>query len=128
MKIEYRRINHITIAAPAGEHEKVRAFYGGVLGLKEVERPDALNKVFDLIWYEWMDVLLHIDFTPPWFKPAENRHMAVEVTNIHAVRTYLERQEAEIVEAVPMPDRERFYLLDPFGNYIEVIEMKNSHS
>jgi hypothetical protein len=25
-----------------------------------------------------------------------------------------------------MPDRERFYLLDPFGNYFELIEMKNS--
>ena len=79
MKIEYRRINHVTIAVPAGEHKKVREFYGGVLGLKEVERPDALNKVYDLIWYEWMDILLHLDFTPPWTKPAENRHVAVEV-------------------------------------------------
>jgi len=85
MKIEFRRINRITIAVPAGEHEKVRAFYGGVLGLKEVERPDALNKVYDLIWYEWMEILLHLDFTPPWIKPAENRHVAVEVTDIHSV-------------------------------------------
>jgi len=38
----------------------------------------------------------------------------------------LGRQGTEILEAVPLPDRERFYLLDPFGNYIEVIEMKNS--
>lgn len=50
MKIEYRRINHVTIAVPAGEHKKVRGFYGDVLGLKEVERPEALNKVYDLIW------------------------------------------------------------------------------
>jgi catechol 2,3-dioxygenase-like lactoylglutathione lyase family enzyme len=98
----------------------------GVLGLKEVERPAALNKVYDLIWYEWMDVLLHIDFTPPWTKPAENRHVALEVADIHSVRAYLEREGAEILEAVPMPDRERFYLLDPFGNYIELIELKNS--
>jgi cytochrome d ubiquinol oxidase subunit I len=27
MKIEYRRINHVTLAVPAGEHEKVRAFF-----------------------------------------------------------------------------------------------------
>jgi catechol 2,3-dioxygenase-like lactoylglutathione lyase family enzyme len=73
-----------------------------------------------------MDVLLHIDFSPPWFKPAENRHVAVEVKDIRSVRTYLEGQGAEIVQAVPMPDRERFYLLDPFGNYIELIELKNS--
>jgi catechol 2,3-dioxygenase-like lactoylglutathione lyase family enzyme len=124
MDIDYQRINHLTIAVPAGEHEKVRAFYGGVLGLKEVERPEALNKVYDLIWYEWMDILLHIDFTPPWIKPAENRHLAVEVKEIQTVRTYLEQQGANILEAVPMPDRERFYLLDPFGNYFELIELK----
>ncbi len=126
MKIEYRRINHVTVAAPAGGHAKVRAFYGGVLGLKEVERPGALNKVYDLIWYEWMDILLHIDFTPPWTKPAENRHVAVEVKDLPAVRAYLEQQGAEIREAVAMPDRKRFYLLDPFGNYFEIIEIKNS--
>ena len=79
-----------------------------------------------MIWYEWMEILLHLDFTPPWIKPAENRHVAVEVTDIHSVRDYLGRQGTEILEAVPLPDRERFYLLDPFGNYIEVIEMKNS--
>jgi hypothetical protein len=49
----------------------VRGLYGGLLGLKEVRRPDVLNKVYDLIWYEWMDILLHIDFSPPWAKPAE---------------------------------------------------------
>ena len=50
IKIEYRRINHVTLAMPGGEHEKVRVFYGSVLGLKEVKLPDALNKVYDLIW------------------------------------------------------------------------------
>jgi catechol 2,3-dioxygenase-like lactoylglutathione lyase family enzyme len=126
MKIKYRRINHVTLAVPAGEHEKVRAFYGGLLGLKEVERPDALNQVYDLIWYEWMDILLHIDFSPPWATPAENRHVAVEVKDLPAVRAYVERQGAKTLEAVAMPDRERFYLLDPFGNYFEIMEMKSS--
>jgi hypothetical protein len=46
MKIEYRLLNHITIAVPAGEHDKVRPFYGGVL--------------------------LHLEFTPPWARPAQN--------------------------------------------------------
>jgi len=56
----------------------------------------------------------------------KNRHVAVEVRDIRAVRAYLEREGAGILEAVPMVDRERFYLLDPFGNYIELIELKNS--
>ena len=70
--------------------------------------------------------LLHIDFTPPWTKPAENRHIALEVKDLGAVRAYLEANGVEIREAVAIPDRQRFYVLDPFGNYFEFIEMKNS--
>jgi hypothetical protein len=41
---------------PAGEHERVRTFYGGVLGLREVKRPEALGVVYDIIWYELLDM------------------------------------------------------------------------
>jgi hypothetical protein len=40
------------------------------------------------------------------------------------VRAWLESRGAEIREAVVIPDRDRFYVLDPFGNYFELIEMK----
>ena len=39
MKVNAKRINHVTIAVPAGEHEKVRAFYGDLLGLEEIPGP-----------------------------------------------------------------------------------------
>ena len=126
MKIQARKLNHITVAVPAGEHDRVRAFYGGVLGLEEIPRPDALNKVYDLMWFKFLDILLHLDFTPPWVTPAENRHIALEVEGLPAIRRYLESKAATIREAVPMPDRDRFYLLDPFGNYFELIEIKRS--
>lgn len=123
MKVNAKRINHVTIAVPAGEHEKARAFYGDLLGLEEIPRPAALNAVYDLMWFKFLDGLLHLDFTPPWVTPAENRHVAFEVENLPSIRRYLESQGATIREAVTMPDRERFYLLDPFGNYFELIEM-----
>ena len=122
--ISFRRLNHVTVAVPAGEEEKVRAFYGGVLGLKELPRNKALQDHYTLIWYELLDIQLHLDFSPPWVTPAENRHVALEVRNLAGVRTYLESKGATIREAVPMPDRDRFYLLDPFGNYFEFIEFK----
>jgi catechol 2,3-dioxygenase-like lactoylglutathione lyase family enzyme len=124
MKIKARRLNHITVAVPAGEHDQVRAFYIGVLGLEEIPRPAALNAVYDLMWFKFLDILLHLDFTPPWVTPAENRHIALEVEDLPAIRRYLESKGAAIREAVPMPDRDRFYLLDPFGNYFELLEMK----
>jgi catechol 2,3-dioxygenase-like lactoylglutathione lyase family enzyme len=125
MKLNAKRLNHITIAVPAGEHDKVREFYGEILGLEEISRPESLNAVYDLMWFKFLDILLHLDFTPPWIKPAENRHIALEVENLPAVRRYLESKQAVIREAVPIPDRDRFYLLDPFGNYFELLEMKS---
>ena len=123
MKVNAKRITHVTLAVPAGEHEKARAFYSGVLGLEEIPRPAALNAVYDLMWFRFLDILLHLDFTPPWVTPAENRHVAFEVGGLPAFRRYLEGHGATIREAVALPDRERFYLLDPFGNYFEIIEM-----
>ena len=124
MKLKVKRLNHITVAVPAGEHERVRAFYAGVLGLEEIPRPAALNAVYDLIWFKFLDILLHLDFTPPWVTPAENRHIALEVEDLPGIRRYLEGKGATIREAVPMPDRDRFYLLDPFGNYFELLELR----
>ena len=123
-KIVFKRINHVTVAVPAGEEAKVRAFYGGVLGLEEVPQDKSLQGHYMLIWYKLLDILLHLDFSPPWVTPAENHHVALEVKNLKEVRTYLESKNAEIRHAVPMPDRDRFYLIDPFGTYFEFIEMK----
>jgi catechol 2,3-dioxygenase-like lactoylglutathione lyase family enzyme len=123
-KISFRRINHVTVAVPAGGEERVRAFYGGVLGLKELPQNAALQGRYKLIWYQLLDIQLHLDFSPPWVTPAENRHLALEVNDLGKVRAYLEAKGATIREAVPMPDRVRFYLLDPFGNYFEFIEFK----
>ena len=122
--ISFRRLNHVTVAVPAGEEERVRAFYGGVLGLKELPRNQALVGHYTLIWYQLLDIQLHLDFTPPWVTPAENRHVALEVRELKKVRAYLEAKGATIREAVVMPDRDRFYVLDPFGNYFEFIEFK----
>jgi catechol 2,3-dioxygenase-like lactoylglutathione lyase family enzyme len=124
MKLKAKRINHVTLAMPAGEHDRARKFYGGLLGLEEIPRPEALNAVYDLMWFKFLDILLHLDFTQPWTTPAENRHIAMEVEDLPAWRRYLEGKGATIHEAVAMPDRDRFYLLDPFGNYFELLEMK----
>jgi len=124
MKLNAKRLNHVTIAIPAGEHVQARKFYGELLGLKEVPRPQALQGTYELIWFEFLDILLHLDLSPPWVKPAENRHVAIEIDNLPALRRYLEEKGATIREAVVIPDRDRFYLLDPFGNYFELLEMK----
>jgi len=37
------RIDHVQLAAPAGCEEAARRFFGGVLGLAEIEKPASLR-------------------------------------------------------------------------------------
>jgi catechol 2,3-dioxygenase-like lactoylglutathione lyase family enzyme len=131
MKIEFRRLHHITINAPSGEQKKIRWFYGSLLGLDEVPIPDQLGQLYEIVWFKLFDYLLHIECINNFVKPNENyengtilpgRHIALEVKNIGEVRKTLKEAQVEIREAVTLLDRDRFYILDPFGNFIEIIE------
>ena len=131
MKLSIHRLHHITINAPSGEEAKIRSFYGGILGLKEVELPSSLTSVFEIVWFEMLDYLLHVEFTHHFIHPETciekdvmlpGRHFAVEIIGIHEFRKYLEANNVVILEAVVIPDRDRFYMVDSFGIILELIE------
>lgn len=135
MAVEFHRLNHITLTAPSGEQQKIRWFYGSVLGLKEVARPDNLEELYEIIWFKLLGFLLHIEFIKNFVKPPENyengiilpgHHVALEVKNIKQVRKALEKEKVAIREAVTLPDRDRFYAQDPFGNFLEFIEFHSN--
>lgn len=130
MPFEVTRLNHITVNAPSGAQDKVQWFYGHVLGLKEIPIPKALEGVYEITWFQMCDFILHIEYTKTFVKPHRDErgvimpgnHFAVEVKNIKELRKELESKHVVIKESVPIADRERFYLVDPFDNYIEIIE------
>lgn len=133
MEIKIKRIHHLTVNAPSGEQEKVRWFYGTILGLKEIPIPKKLEGVYEIIWYELTNILLHIEFTKNYIEPREHyennvimpgRHFAIEVEKLSEIRTKFEKHQVIIREAVSLTDRDRFYAVDPFGNFIELIEFK----
>lgn len=124
------RLNHITINAPSGEQEKIRWFYHKVMGLKEITPPAKLTEIYEIIWFQLLDFLLHIEFTKNFVKPIRDEsgpimpgaHFAIEVENIKTFREELQEKGVAIKEAVTLADRDRFYLVDPFDNYIEIIQ------
>jgi len=131
MAISIRRLNHVNIGAPSGEEAKARHFYGTILGLKEVPLPSSLTDVYELVWFELLDFLLHIAFSHHFVRPVSStengvfmpgRHIAIEVKDIKDFRETMKANAVVIHEAVTMPDRDRFYIEDPFGNIIEIIE------
>jgi len=44
MNIHFKRLNHIQICILKNKEAEARTFYCGILGLKEIEKPEYLKK------------------------------------------------------------------------------------
>ncbi len=80
---------------PAGQEELARAFYGAVLGLGEVAKPETLRKRGGC-WFEAGDVRVHLGVEAS-FMPAAKAHPAFLVD----LDIMLERLAAAGIEARP---------------------------
>jgi catechol 2,3-dioxygenase-like lactoylglutathione lyase family enzyme len=116
--ITFKRIDHVQISIPKGTEDEARAFYTGVMGLKEKPKPASLMANGGL-WYQVADVELHLGIEP---EIRTRRHPAFEITDVAAARAMLE-DKVEIVEEPYIPGRTRFAFIDPFGNKIELLQM-----
>lgn len=98
----------------------MRLFYGEFLGLPEIPKPGNLAGRGG-VWFQTGNLQLHLG-VDSGFVPATKAHIAYEVNNLHAVRDRLEAAGIVIVEDEPLPGFERFYVADPFGNRVEILQ------
>jgi catechol 2,3-dioxygenase-like lactoylglutathione lyase family enzyme len=119
MKIHIKRLDHVQLCIPIGEEEKARAFYTRVLGLEEIEKPDALKPNGGL-WFKIADIQLHIGVEDVHGK--SKRHPAFEVEGLEQIREHLLENRVQVKDEIPVPGLNRFSFFDPFGNRIEFME------
>ena len=100
---------------------RARKFYGGVLSLPEVERP--ANFTTPVVWFEVGDEHIHLI---PSDRPDTQslRHFALHVDDAQAARAHLRSQGIAVEETVPIPGADRFFIRDPDGNMLELIEWR----
>ncbi len=115
-------LDHVQVAAPRtpDAEDTARAFYGGLLGLQEIEKPDSL-KPRGGVWFSAGSGQLHVGIEEP-FSPARKAHPAFTVRDLSSLRATLEAAGVSTSEAEVIPGIERFYVHDPFGNRIELME------
>jgi catechol 2,3-dioxygenase-like lactoylglutathione lyase family enzyme len=113
----------VQITVPRGAEDEARRFYGGVLGLREVEKAEAL-RVRGGFWMEIGAVQVHIGVEDGIDRSATKAHVAYEVQGLATWRKRLVTAGVEILEGVPIPGWERFEFRDPFGNRVELMEAK----
>jgi GNAT superfamily N-acetyltransferase len=111
------RLDHVQVAAPPDGENAALAFYGELLGLPELPKPERL-RARGGVWFAVGDQQLHVGIEEP-FVPARKAHPALAVPRASDLRTL-----AVDLEAAGYPvswDGPRFYVEDPFGNRLELL-------
>lgn len=120
-------IDHIQLAIPRGEEPRARAFYGDLLGLREVPKPPELAKRGGL-WFELADGRgLHLGVEEP-FLPAKKAHPGFRVTQLDALGARLHGAQCVVTWDASVPEVRRFHSADPFGNRLEFQEQPGEGS
>jgi catechol 2,3-dioxygenase-like lactoylglutathione lyase family enzyme len=112
-------IDHVQLAAPAGCEDEARRFFGGLLGLDEIEKPASLRPRGG-VWFRVGAQQLHVGVEEE-HTPARKAHPAFLVARYEELLERLRDAHVEIVDDDTIPGVRRCYASDPWGNRLELI-------
>ncbi len=112
-------IVHVQLAISPGGEAIAREFYGHVLGLRELPKPESLQDRGG-VWFQCGMQEIHCGIEDP-IAPSR-RHPAFLVDNLDELKASLEAAGTPTETDRQLPGYRRFYALDPFGNRLEFLE------
>ena len=132
-------IDHVQLTMPAGGEDAARAFYGGLLGLREVPKPGPLagrggcwfvgastgRRDGDDSAAARSSFSLHLGVEAD-FRPARKAHVALLVDDLDGLRAALDAAGATTVDDDAPIGVRRFYAFDPFGNRLELVDRRDA--
>ena len=112
-------IDHVQVAAPPGCEEAARAFYGRLLGLEELPKPEALRARGGCRFRAGAQEL-HVGVEQE-FAPARKAHPGLVVDDLATLCERLSGAGHEPeTDKETIPGAARAYVHDPFGNRLEL--------
>jgi catechol 2,3-dioxygenase-like lactoylglutathione lyase family enzyme len=123
--MQFSQIQHCSLVVQ--NLERAAAFYRDVLGLTEIEIPSTFKPAgLNVRWFRLDSQQIHI-LLGTQNQPLSQQHMALQVDDAQAARLWMKEQSIDIEEAVLIPGADRFFLRDPDGNLIEIIEWQEEY-
>jgi catechol 2,3-dioxygenase-like lactoylglutathione lyase family enzyme len=115
--LQVTQIDHVSVIIT--NLERSRRFYRDLLGLREIAKPRTFD--FTVLWFDLGNQQLHLLLRdrPDAISP---RHFALRVTDAAAARNYFRAHGLAPEETTPIPAADRFFLADPDGNRLEIIQ------
>jgi catechol 2,3-dioxygenase-like lactoylglutathione lyase family enzyme len=119
-----RRLDHVLLAMPAGGESDARKFYRDILGIPEAAKPPDLAARGGC-WFEAGEVKVHLGVETN-FAPARKAHPAFIVDDLTGLTAVLTSAGYAVAHEQPLEGYDRIFVDDPFGNRIELMEVKFS--
>ncbi len=113
-------LDHLQLAMPKDQEDSARAFYGELLGLREIAKPAELASRGG-VWFECGLLQLHLGVEEP-FVPARKAHPAIRLAGYEAFLAKLEHAGVAVRVDESVPSMRRAFVADPFGNRVELID------
>lgn len=115
--IQVTQLDHASIIIT--DVERSRRFYRDVLGLREIAKPHTFD--FVVLWFDLGNQHIHLllQGRPDALSP---RHFALRVADVKAARSHFAGLHIPIQETTPIPGADRFFIADPDGNRVEIIQ------
>jgi catechol 2,3-dioxygenase-like lactoylglutathione lyase family enzyme len=118
--MRFAHLHHVQLAIPPGGEEIAREFYGGVLGLAELAKPEAL-RARGGCWFRGGGWEIHLGVEED-FVPARKAHPGVLVEGLDDLAARLVAAGQPVDWDPHFPGHRRIYAHDGHGNRLEFLE------
>jgi catechol 2,3-dioxygenase-like lactoylglutathione lyase family enzyme len=113
-------LHHVNVAVPPELEHAAKEFYGAVLGLQQVPKPKASRQ--SGAWYQIGANQLHLSVENEDRGPLSSRHICFTVSDLKAAETRFREAGVEIIPDPRPTGASRFYVRDPGGNMLEIVQ------
>ncbi len=111
-------IDHVQLAAPPGCEVEARGFYGRLLGMAELPKPEAIRGRGGC-WFSAGAQELHVGVEAA-FVPAGKAHPGLVVSDLDEIRARLDADGVVFEDDARIEGVDRLFVSDPFGNRLEL--------
>ena len=114
-------LDHVQVAAPPNSEAEARRFYGSLLGLPELHKPDGLADAGGA-WFACGHQQLHVGVQDPFLasKKAHPGFAVADPATLDVLADRLASAGAPVRWDDRLPGVRRFYTEDPWGNRLEI--------
>jgi catechol 2,3-dioxygenase-like lactoylglutathione lyase family enzyme len=114
-------LHHVNVTVPPELEPDAKEFYGNVLGLKQVSKPSTSRQ--NGAWYQIGPNQLHLSVETENGGPLSSRHVCFAVSDLKETETRFRAAGVEVIpDPRPVRGNQRFYVRDPAGNMLEIVQ------